>query len=190
MAHTTIHDSLSDAAKHVGYGRGVRCAYLVPRAIVHVYQKGAILVESATYPLAKYPFVQPIDVRFRDLDALGHVNHAVYLTYFETVRIGYYHMLTGRTLEHIDIILAEMRVSYHAPTHYGDTLAVGVQIPSIGTKSFVMEYMAVRSSDGQIVASGQSVQVVYDYAAGRSVLVSDSLRTRIAEVQKARANSS
>jgi acyl-CoA thioesterase FadM len=48
--------------------------------------------------LAAYPFVTTLDVRFRDLDGLGHVNHAVYLTYFEAARLAYYASLTGRSM--------------------------------------------------------------------------------------------
>lgn len=140
-------------------------------------------MNTQSQPLANYPFVQHIEVRFRDLDALGHVNNAVYLTYFESVRIGYYTHLTGRSLEDIDIILAEITVTYHAPAYFGDTLAVGVRVSSIGRKSFGMEYVAVRSSDGQILASGRSVQVVYDYAAAQSIPVPDSLRARVGALQ-------
>jgi acyl-CoA thioester hydrolase len=133
--------------------------------------------------LAEYPFHYRIEVRFRDLDALGHVNNAVYATYFESARIAYYQRLVGGSLDRLGIILAELTISYKAPAHFGDELLVGVRVSKIGGKSFTMDYAIARVGDGALIATGQSVLVAYDYAAGRSVPVSDEFRARVAEVQ-------
>ncbi len=134
--------------------------------------------------LQAFPFAALIPVQFRDLDALGHVNHAVYLSYFETARIGYY-----RTVTHADasldvpMILAEMTATYHAPALLGETLAVGARVAKIGTKSFTMEYLALRTADGRRIASGRSVQVMFDYAAQQSVPVSETFRAQVVAFQ-------
>jgi acyl-CoA thioester hydrolase len=133
--------------------------------------------------LAEYPFHYRIEVRFRDLDALGHVNNAVYATYFESARIAYYQRLVGGSLDRLGIILAELTISYKAPAHFGDELLVGVRVSKIGGKSFTMDYAIARVGDGALIATGQSVLVAYDYAAGRSVPVSDEFRMRVAEFQ-------
>ncbi|MDN5272674.1 thioesterase family protein [Chloroflexus sp. MS-CIW-1] len=133
--------------------------------------------------LAEYPFHYRIEVRFRDLDALGHVNNAVYATYFESARIAYYQRLVGGSLDRLGIILAELTISYKAPAHFGDELLVGVRVSKIGGKSFTMDYAIARVGDGALIATGQSVLVAYDYAAGRSVPVSDEFRARVAEFQ-------
>jgi acyl-CoA thioester hydrolase len=133
--------------------------------------------------LAEYPFHYRIEVRFRDLDALGHVNNAVYATYFESARIAYYQRLVGGSLDRLGIILAELTISYKAPAHFGDELLVGVRVSKIGGKSFTMDYAIARVGDGALIATGQSVLVAYDYAAGRSVPVSDEFRVRVAEMQ-------
>ncbi|MBO9311645.1 MAG: acyl-CoA thioesterase [Chloroflexus sp.] len=133
--------------------------------------------------LAEYPFHYRIEVRFRDLDALGHVNNAVYATYFESARIAYYQRLVGGSLDRLGIILAELTISYKAPAHFGDELLVGVRVGKIGGKSFTMDYAIARVGDGALIATGQSVLVAYDYAAGRSVPVSDEFRARVAEMQ-------
>ncbi len=133
--------------------------------------------------LAEYPFHYPIEVRFRDLDALGHVNNAVYATYCESARIAYYQRLVGGSLDRLGIILAEQTIRYKAPAHFGDELLVGVRVGRIGSKSFTMEYAIARLGDGALIATAQSVLVAYDYAAGRSVPVSDEFRARVIEVQ-------
>ena len=128
--------------------------------------------------LADYPFVHWEIVRFRDLDVLGHLNNAVYASYFETARIDYYHELTGLPFEELGIILAEMTISYRAPAYFGEHLAIGVRIPSIGNKSFVMEYQIVRA-DETLIATGTSVLVAYDYHTQRSIPVPASIREKL-----------
>lgn len=126
--------------------------------------------------LADYSFVHREEVRFRDLDLLGHVNNAVYATYLESARIAYYQQLTGQRLEDLGLILAELTISYRAPALFGDRLAIGVRIVSIGTKSFVMEYAVVRDGDEALIATGRSVLVAYDYATRQTVPVPEVVR--------------
>lgn len=127
--------------------------------------------------LAGYPFVLPIEVRFRDLDTLGHVNNAVYLTYFEMGRMAYYQKLTGRTgAETLGFVVAHIKVDFRAPLFLGDRLLLGVRATSVRSKSFGVSYAGVRQADGRLVVSGESVQVAYDQAAGRSVHVPDDVR--------------
>jgi acyl-CoA thioester hydrolase len=129
----------------------------------------------------KYPYIVPITVSFRDLDALGHVNNAVYLTYFEHARIGYGLQLSGnRPLSEIPFIVAEATVTYLRPAFYGDTLALGIRVVEIGTKSFVMEYALQRVANGELVARGRTVQVWFDYQAQRSEPVPASFREAVA----------
>ena len=71
-------------------------------------------------------------------------------------------------------------VSFRAPARYGDELAVGVRVASIGTKSFVMEYRIARYGDDALIAEARSVLVRYDYAAERSVPVSEEFRAKVA----------
>jgi acyl-CoA thioester hydrolase len=134
-------------------------------------------------PLAEAPFVYWVQVTFRDLDALAHVNNAVYATYFESARIAYYQDLTGMSLEQLNIILAEMTISYKAPAFFGEWLAIGVKVESIGGKSFVMSYTTVRAGDEAMIATGRSVLVFYDYATGRTVPATESFRGVVAERQ-------
>jgi acyl-CoA thioester hydrolase len=120
-----------------------------------------------------FNFVMPIEVRFRDLDAMGHVNNAVYMTYLETARIKLMMELTGaRTLGELGTILAEITCSYRSPAFYGEVLNVGVRIAEIGNKSFVMEYRIEEQKSGRLVATARSVQVSYDHRAQQAVPLS------------------
>lgn len=129
-----------------------------------------------------FRFRFPVEVRFRDLDALGHVNNAVFLTYLESARIAYWLELVGRDrLEGIEMILARVEIDYRSPAYYRDQLDVGVRIATLRRSSFSMAFRIVERSGPRLVAEGSKVLVHYDYAAGRSSPVPDALRRRMLE---------
>ena len=117
-----------------------------------------------------FPFVRRERVRFRDCDAMGHVNNAVYSTYLEEARIG---VLGGLS----EFILARMEIDFRAELRAGEEVEVGTRCSRIGTKSFDLEHEL--RSDGRLVAAARSVLVAYDYERGESVPVPDELRARL-----------
>lgn len=135
-------------------------------------------MSSVPGPLADYPYVHWEEVHFRDLDVLGHVNNVVYAGWLESARIHYYLDLMQVPLTEMGLILAELTISYKAPAYFGERLAVGVRVSSIGTKSFVMDYLIVREGDEQVIASASTVLVCYDYRQGVTVPVSEEFRRR------------
>lgn len=133
--------------------------------------------------LFNFPFTQSIFVAYRDLDTLGHVNNVVYLSYFEDIRIRYMLHLTNSGIDDVATIVAENRVQYLKPVLYNEQLVAGVRIGRIGTKSLTLELALHRPADDQIVATGTTVLVWYDYAAGQSVPVPDAFREAVGRVQ-------
>jgi acyl-CoA thioester hydrolase len=130
--------------------------------------------------LSDFSFVFPVQVRFRDLDALGHVNNAVYLTYLESARIAWWLHVTGRTsLQAMDMILARIEVDYRSPAEYPEMLDVGLRCASLGRSSFVLESEIRAREGGRLVAEARKVLVLYDYAVRRSRPLTDDLRARL-----------
>lgn len=133
---------------------------------------------SAADLLARFRFRFPIDVRFRDLDALGHVNNAVYLTYLESARIAWWMHVTSRhDLTALDMILARVELDYRAPVGYGESLEVGVRCASVRRSSLSVESVIV--GGGRVVAESRKVLVHYDYAAQRSRPLPEELRQKL-----------
>ena len=121
--------------------------------------------------MASYPFVHRERVRFRDCDAMGHVNNAVYSTYLEEARIG---VLGGL----IEFILARVEIDFRSELRMGEEVEVRTRCSRIGTKSFDLEHV-ISTSSGRIVADAKSVLVSYDYERSESVAVPDELRRRL-----------
>jgi acyl-CoA thioester hydrolase len=127
-----------------------------------------------------FRFSVEIDVRFRDLDALGHVNNAVYLTYFETARMEFWRRVNDRVdLSGMDMILARAEVDYRSPLVYGDRIEVGVRGVSVRRSSFVLAQAIVHRPSGRLVAVARKVLVHYDYHAGTKKALPEDLRQRL-----------
>jgi acyl-CoA thioester hydrolase len=120
---------------------------------------------------AGFPWLTREHVRFRDCDAMGHVNNAVYSTYLEQARIA---ILGG--LE--PFILARVEIDFTAELRAGEEVEVRSRCSRVGTKSFTLEH-EIWSGDRQ-VAAAQSVLVGYDYQAGASVPLTENQRRRLA----------
>lgn len=125
-------------------------------------------------------FVHTLRVRFRDCDMFSHVNHVVYLTYFEEARLAAWQELTGDSQSRLPFILAEATCTYRAAATLGDTLHVYVIAGEVREKSFVFEYRIDDAASGKLIATGRTVQVCYDYAAKASMPISADLRARLA----------
>lgn len=109
----------------------------------------------------RYTF--PVEVRFGDIDGMGHVNNAVFATYYEIGRTRYYRDVVGaRDLESIDFILARLEIDFVEPILLEDVVSLGLRVSSIGSTSFGFEYLLTRN--GRVAGRGRSVQVFYDYA--------------------------
>jgi acyl-CoA thioester hydrolase len=124
-----------------------------------------------------------LSVRFRDCDAMGHVNHAVYFTYLEQCRLTYWRELTGTPSPHTRVIIARAECDYRAPAHFGDELEVRVGIGDIGRSSFALEYEIVKAAGDVPVATGRTVQVSYDYDRGASVPLPESTRSFLQQLR-------
>jgi len=121
--------------------------------------------------VADFPYVHRDRVRFRDCDAMGHVNNAVYSTYLEESRIGVLGDL-------ISFILARVEIDFRSELRMGEEVEVRTRCSRIGTKSFDLAHV-ISAAGGRVVAEAKSVLVSYDYERGESVPVPDELRMRL-----------
>lgn len=123
----------------------------------------------------------PITVRFRDIDSMGHVNNAVYFTYFEEGRKVFIHELFGlERPSDFQFILAHVRCDYVKPVKLNDLMSLQVWISDIGRKRFDMQYALTEAGNEALVyARGQSSQVFYDYQKNQSKPIPDDVRERL-----------
>src|SRR5881275_1465793 len=126
-------------------------------------------------------FVHEERVRFRDLDPMGHVNNAVFLTYLEQARVAFFSEVGAATgLEDMNMIVARVEIDFKAPVRLGQEVEISVRASRFGTKSFDLDYQL--NVDGQLVAAAESVQVAYDYGRREPIPLPEEWREKMAAV--------
>ena len=137
-------------------------------------------------------FSHQLEVRFRDCDAMGHVNNAVYLTYLEEARFHLWRAsgIAKRALNSAPasdagvpddvagVIVARVEIDYRRPAKYGDLLRIDIGVAAIGRTSFTYEYEILDASNA-VIATARTVIVRFDYAAGKPVPISEELKAAL-----------
>jgi acyl-CoA thioester hydrolase len=123
------------------------------------------------------------EVAFRDLDAFGHVNNAVYLTYLENARVTYLRDVLGvDSLSTLLVIVASVQIDFRSRASLGDVLEVGSRVSRVGGKSFDLDH-EIRGPGGRLVAEAHTVLVAFDYEQDGPMDVPAEWRERIEDFE-------
>lgn len=122
-------------------------------------------------------FERPVDVRWRDVDALGHVNHAVFLTYLEEARDAFYIRALGRDPVYV---VARIEIDLRAEVRYPDRrVTVRIEVERLGTTSLTTRETILTPS-AETAAEARVVTVHWDAANRKPVPFSPAERTELA----------
>lgn len=126
------------------------------------------------------PFTLDIQATLRDTDALGHVNNAVYVNWFEEVRTAYVCARRGFSkMEQVDFVLGSTLVKFRSPVFMLETIEMRCAPVRLGRSSWDLAYQGIARSDGRLVVEGTSTQVQYDYASRASVPIPAAWRAML-----------
>jgi len=138
--------------------------------------------------MPEYRFHHPIEIRYGDLDPQGHLNNAKFLTYFEQTRVHYLIHLglftNDQSFMEVGIILAEAKVTFLAPVHFGTDVKVGMRVVRIGNKSMLSEYALIDAATDRELATGSAVLVAFDYRNRQTIPIPDAWREKIGTFEK------
>lgn len=137
--------------------------------------------------LDSFKFKFPLQMRWNDLDALGHVNNAIFITYFEVAR-GIYMMeaCPGWDWTKHMFLIGKVAASFHKELLLtAEKAEVWMRTASIGTKSFELEYAVVSKKNGQTVlhASGTTTQVMFDMKSRTTIEIEDWIRKSLTDFE-------
>jgi acyl-CoA thioester hydrolase len=126
----------------------------------------------------------PIQIRFKDVDRLGHVNNANHITYFELARVEYFDALMDNVKidwESESLILAKIEMEYKQPILLEDKVFAYTWISRIGSKSFDMSCSIVRVINGVEVeaAKGLAVIVCFNYKTNQAIVIPELWRKKM-----------
>ena len=125
-----------------------------------------------------------VEVRFRDIDAFGHVNNSAFVTYIEQARVRFLiDALDVDVIQSLPIILAALHVDFRAPILFGQEIEIGTRVDWVGNSSFSVSHeMTARTDDGatHLVAEASTVLVAYDYGTESPIPVPEAWRAAFA----------
>jgi acyl-CoA thioester hydrolase len=122
---------------------------------------------------------ETVQTRWKDMDALRHINHAAYLSFMETARLNYCQQF-GFSLDRWEaeenFILASMKVDYIRQTHHPAILEIGLGINRVGNKSFdIITAVFVKEQEAPVVQAVFTL-AAYSYRENRSIPVPEAIR--------------
>lgn len=125
----------------------------------------------------------PIQIRFVDIDAFGHVNNAVFASYYETARVAYFDEVLGLRInwKKNGLILAKNILEYKLPVYLRDTIICKTVVSKLGNKSIEICNLLVRikNEKEEIVASANGILVCYDYESNTTIEIPEDWRMLI-----------
>lgn len=134
-----------------------------------------------------------VPIRYSDIDAQGHLNNAASFAFMEDARVSYLREIglwSGRDFESIGLILATATCAYESPAYLCETVRTWIRVYHLGHKSFRFEYVLTAHGsrsheEGRTIATGQSIQVCYDYARQASIPMPEAWREAITAYEPA-----
>jgi acyl-CoA thioester hydrolase len=128
----------------------------------------------------------PIQIRFKDVDRLGHVNNANHITYFELARVDYFNALMGSGVpidwENESLILAKIEMDYKQPILLDDKISVYTWVSRLGSKSFDMSCSIVREEKNGSeteMAKGLAIIVCFNYKLNQSIPIPETWKEKM-----------
>jgi len=123
----------------------------------------------------------PIQIRFNDVDIMGHVNNSVYQNYFDYARMQYFQRVFGYRVDWYDkaLVLVKIEIEYNRPVEMYDPIEVLTKVYHLGNKSLRMEQRLVGSSDDDLRCSNRAVLSGFGYREGAAIELPDSWREGI-----------
>lgn len=124
-----------------------------------------------------------IDPRFKDTDALGHINNASFITWIEEARKPVFKEFNSKlSIEEWNLIIARVEMDFLAQCYYGKKVTINSFIEKIGTSSFTLCHDIIQENTK--VARGRSILVHFDYNENKSVPIPERIKQSLRKYSK------
>ena len=139
-------------------------------------------MSKPTVTREQFPFWTTIDVRWGDMDAMRHVNNAVYFTYCEAARIALLQAVGGRRKDENSShgpTLVATSCDYLREVRFPARLDIGVRVERLTLRSFALEYGLFFHGTDEVAAVARSVNAWVDYEVKKAIPLPDELRAAL-----------
>ena len=131
--------------------------------------------------LNDFHYKTTLQIRFADIDSFGHVNNAIYLTYFEIARSSYWTEIVQWDWETMGIIIGRAEINFIKPINLNDQVLAYVRTSRIGNSSFDLEYVLVKVNNGveEVCTTGSTVCIAFDYSLNQSSAIPEAQKLKM-----------
>jgi len=126
----------------------------------------------------KFNHTTPIQLRFNDFDALGHVNNSVYFSFYDLGKTTYFNVVMPdvSVSKEIGVVIANIQVSFLLPVYPGENVAVETAVVEIGNKSFKLLQQLIDVDTNEVKCICHTIMVCYDAKSKITRPISDEWR--------------
>lgn len=126
-----------------------------------------------------------VQIRFNDVDVLGHVNNTVYFAFYDTGKAHYFNSVGGKPVDwkHVDMVIANVNCSFMAPIVFGEDIEVLTTCLSVSNKSMRILQLIRETASGQIKSACETVMVCFDPATGQTSPVPEEWKKRACDFE-------
>lgn len=127
----------------------------------------------------------PLQLRFNDVDVLGHVNNTVYFSFYDTGKANYFSAVRKKSVDwkHVDTVIANVNCAYIAPIFFGEEIEVLTTCTSISEKSFKLLQMIRETKSGAVKSVCETVMVSFDPDTQKSRPLPEEWRRMLTEFE-------
>ena len=130
-------------------------------------------------------YVVPLEVTWRDCDAIGHANNAVFFSYFEWARTKYWFDLNGKIgTRNLDFIVARAECDFRRELALAEQIDVCVRVGDMRGSSFDFLYEIRMRDGGEVAAEGKVVAVLYSWDRREKLRFTDEMREKVRRFQQ------
>ena len=128
----------------------------------------------------EYKHSVPVQLRFNDVDGLGHVNNSVYFSFYDLGKTEYFKTINGGVIpDEIDIVVAHAEVDFIMPVFLTDEIAVQTTVRDIGNKSFELMQRIIDTKNNVVKCRCKTIMVGFDFKNNCSIPISQKWRDAI-----------
>ena len=133
----------------------------------------------------KFKHITPIQLRFNDFDALGHVNNSVYFSFYDLGKTSYFADVLSKleVAKEVGVVIGHSEVSFLLPVYPGENVAVQTAVVEIGNKSFKLLQHLVDLDTNEIKCICNTVMVCFDAKTKTTRQISDEWRKAMADFE-------
>ncbi len=127
-----------------------------------------------------------VQVRFNDIDLMGHVNNAVYQDYFDFGKVSYFNTILGMDVnwDKTGLVLAKITIEYFSAIGLNDEIEIRSKIIRLGNKSLDMYQEIILKETSEIMASALSIMVGYSNSENETIAIPSDWRKKIINYEK------